>query len=418
VILKTILSFDPLNHFARFEKYLVKPDDQNKVQFTSLIRNELPIETYLELAMWYYNSGQVVECEKVLALSPRSAETIYWLSFLKNKKVNVTDIKQGNTFPFRSESAVMLEQLLTRQDDWLLRYHLAIIYKDRNRIKECTDLLLACGESPDQAPFYATRAAILSGTDDTRCESDLKKALSIDKQWRYHLLLANFYIDHRQYEKALAITDPFYKSHPQDFIMGALHARTLLLNKKYKEADALLTKINIIPYEGATGGHELYREAKLMQAALLMQKKNFKPALKFIGEAALWPENLGVGQPYPEEIDMRLEYWMNYLCLQQLKRTSEAGEMLKMITKFEPRIDNTVRNFLPANALVTAWAYEKLNNKNEATMWLNKQIGFFPGIKLILWSKSVFEGDKSFVLNEGEKDANVRIIEQLTGAGM
>jgi tetratricopeptide (TPR) repeat protein len=232
------------------------------------------------------------------------------------------------------------------------------------------------------------------------------------------MLLANYYIDHRQYEKALAITGPFYSSHPKDFIMGALHARTLLLCNKYKEADALLTKINIIPYEGATGGHELYREAKLMQAAQLMQKKNFKSALKFISEAGLWPENLGVGQPYPEDIDMRLEDWMKYLCFQQLKRISESEEILKNIVKFEPRIDYTVRNFLPANALVTAWAYERLNKKDEAVQWLNRQIGYFPDYKLLLWSKAVFEKDNTFVLQEGAKDANARIIEQLLLPGM
>jgi hypothetical protein len=417
-ILKTILSFDPLNHFSRFEKYLINPDENNKIQFTSLIRNELPQETYMELAVWYYNSGCMAEAEKVFSMSPKVAETIYWLSFLQHKKVYVTDIKPAYSFPFRSETAVVLEQLLTRQDDWLLKYHLALIYKDRNRVEECSNLLTSCENIPGFAPFYASRAEILKTKSDSLCESDLKRALSLDNQWRYHMLLANYYIDHRQYEKALAITGPFYNSHPKDFIMGALQARTLLLNKKYKEADALLTKINIIPYEGATGGHELYREAKLMQAAQLMQKKNFKSALKFINEAGLWPENLGVGQPYSEEIDMRLEDWMSYLCFQQLKRTGEGDDMLKNIIKFEPRIDNTVRNFLPANALVTAWAYERLNKKDEAVQWLNKQIGYFPDNKLLLWSRAVFDKDKTFVLQEGAKDANARIIEQLILSGM
>ena len=59
---------------------------------------------------------------------------------------------------------------------------------------------------------------------------------------------------------------PFYRGHPNDYIMGMLYAKTLLLNKKFKESDAMLTKLNIIPFEGATEGRELYREAKLMQA--------------------------------------------------------------------------------------------------------------------------------------------------------
>ena len=171
---------------------------------------------------------------------------------------------------------------------------------------------MSCGDTPDFAPFYVSRAEILAGKNDSQCESDLKKALSIDNQWRYQLRLGNFYMNHQQYDKALAIAEPFYKQHPDNFVIGSLYAKTLLLNKRFKEADALLTKINIIPTEGATEGHELYREAKLMQAAQMMQKKNYKASLKFISEARLWPENLGVGKPYDEDIDYRLEDWMTY----------------------------------------------------------------------------------------------------------
>ena len=416
-ILQTILSFDPLNHFSGFEKYLVKPDEISKMQFTSLIRNELPQETYIELAIWYYNSGCLAEAEKVFSLSPQTAETIYWLSFLQHKKVNCEDINPSYSFPFRPETAFVLEQLLAQQDDWFLKYQLALIYKDRNRKEECISLLASCGDKPDFAPFYASRAQILSSKSDSLCGNDLKRALSLDNQWRYQMLLASYYNDHQQYEKALSITEVFYSSHPGHFIMGPFHAKNLLLNKKYKEADALLTKINIVPSEGATEGRELYREAKLMQAAQLMQKKNYKAALKFISEARLWPENLGVGKPYTEDIDMRLEDWMDYLCYQQRMKTTKAEEMLKRIIQFEPRVDNTVRNFLPENALVTAWAFERLNRGDEAMPWINEQIEVFQENKLLLWSKAMFEKDNGFILHENEKDANVRIIEKLTLSG-
>ncbi len=417
-VLKTILSFDPLNHFAGFEKYLLNPVDETKGQFVSLIRNELPQETFAELAVWYYNSGCRAEAEKVFSLSPQTAETIYWLDFLQNKKVNVSEIKPDYAFPFRSETGSVLEKLLSGQDDWLLKYHLALIYKDRNRTDESISLLMACGDQPGYAPFYAGRAEIMKGKNDVQCESDLKKALSLDSQWRYNLLLANFYINHQQYDKSLAITEAFYLRHPDNFIMGSLYAKTLLLNRKYKETDALLTKINIIPFEGATEGHELYREAKLMQAVQMIQKNNYKGALKFIGEARLWPENLGVGKPYDEDIDTRLEDWMNYLCYQKMKNGGEAESMLRRIIKFEPKIDNTVRNFLPANTLVTAWAYERLNRRSEAIQFIDRQVKDFPQYKSVLWSKAAFNKDNSFVLNENEKDANVRIIEQLISQGL
>lgn len=56
--------------------------------------------------------------------------------------------------------------------------------------------------------------------------------------------------------------------------------------------------------------------------------------------------------------------------------------------------------------------------RNEVIQWLNRQIQDFPKNKLLVWSKASFEKDNGFVLPENEKDANVRIIEQLTLPGM
>jgi tetratricopeptide (TPR) repeat protein len=215
----------------------------------------------------------------------------------------------------------------------------------------------------------------------------------------------------------LAITEAFYKLHPDNFVIGSLYAKSLLLNNKYRETDALLTKINIIPTEGATEGHELFREARLMQATQMMQKKNYKEALKFIAGAKQWPENLGVGKPYDEDIDYRLEDWMTYVCYKKMKKTNEAEAILTNIVKFEPKVENTVRNFLPANTLVTAWAYEALNQRDEAVRFIDRQLGYFPDYKLIQWSKASFEKSGSVTLAANEKDANARIIEQLIKQG-
>ena len=62
---------------------------------------------------------------------------------------------------------------------------------------------MSCGDTPDFAPFYVSRAEMLSGKNDSQCESDLKKAVSIDNGWRYQLRLANFYLNHQQYDKSL-----------------------------------------------------------------------------------------------------------------------------------------------------------------------------------------------------------------------
>ncbi|MCH5600356.1 DUF5107 domain-containing protein [Niabella ginsengisoli] len=406
--LNTILSYDPLNHFARFEKYLAQPNETTKSAFSDLIKNELPHETHTELATWYYNNGLTTEAEMIFKMSPASAETSYWLAFLNNKKVDCEKINPELAFPFRSETAAVLEQLLKQQSDWLLKYQLALIYKDRNRLQECKQLLKDCDNEPAFAPFYVERAEIFK--DETTELPDLQRALALDKkQWRYHKLLAEYYIRHKQPSKALTIAEPFYKAHPERYIMGMLYAKTLLLNQKYEQADKILSTLNIIPFEGATEGRALYREAKLMQAVASLNSGNADKSKKLIAEARLWPETLGVGKPYEADIDARLEDWMEYLA-----GNKKQEQLLTRIKIFTPKVDNTVRNFVTSNALISAWAIEKTEGKEKAIEWLDAQINQHSDQKKILtWCKAVFNGDKLESIPEDEKDASMRIIEAL-----
>lgn len=148
-VLDTILSFDPLNHFARFEKYLAKPSAENKTAFTSMIRDEQPTETFLELAVSYYKSGCYEECEKVLNLAPTNALVNYWLAFLQYKKGLSSSLllEQADAtspafvFPFRSEDLEVLLWATQNSKSWKPKYYLALLYKDRNNITESKKLL-------------------------------------------------------------------------------------------------------------------------------------------------------------------------------------------------------------------------------------------------------------------------------------
>ena len=409
--IQSILTLDPLNHFAGFEKYMLHQDDNHKNAFTSSIRNELPAETFAETAVWYYNNGFANEAKNVFLLNPTSPEAAYWLAFLNGNMVDSKAIDLRLSFPFRSETAAVLESLLKKQNDWQLKYQLALIYHDRNRLEECKALMQACGNEPAYAPFYATRYLMLKDVDNESGLTDLLKAQSLDPtQWRYAKMLAEYYNSHAQTDKALTITASYYKTHPADYIMGMLYAKTLMLNLSYKEADKILSKLNIIPFEGATDGRTLYREAKLMQAIEQMKKNNYAKALAFIKEARLWPENLGVGKPYDEDIDTRLEDWMEYQCY--LKSGKKGGDiLLTRIKNFMPMVDNTVRNFIPSNALVTAWAIEKTEGKEKAVAWLNNQQQLFPELKSTFeWSRAVLNNDLTVDINE---DAGTRILKAL-----
>ncbi len=419
-VLNTILFYDPLNHFVRFENYLWQPTEDNKNRFITLIRNEQPEETFLETAIDYYNKDCREECKKVLQLSPSNAMADYWLSFLQFKQgENFSEsLKKANNyspafvFPFRSDDEEVLLWALGQSKDWKPPYYLALIYKDRNQVEECKKLFTSCGDVPGFAPFYAARAELFNTTPGGKPVSDLNKAISLDKeQWRYYKLLSEYYIEHNQFKEALSVIEKFYHAHPQNYIIGMLYAKTLLLNKHYNEGDEVLSKLSIIPFEGATTGRELYREAKLMLAIKEMQNKNYEKGLQFIAEAKIWPGNLGVGKPYQNDVDERLEEWMNYLCYKHINKTKKAQDALQNIIDFKPLVENTVSNFLPANHLITAWALQKIGKNVEALNWLNDQIKLHPGNKILLWDKAIFEKKQN--VQSGINDAGVTLLKQV-----
>ena len=121
--------------------------------------------------------------------------------------------------------------------------------------------------------------------------------------------------------------------------------------------------------------------------------------------------NLGVGKPYQENIDERLEDWMDYRCYLQSGEKEKAQESLQKIIQFKSKIENTVSNFLPANHLVSAWAMEKLNGKTDTVEWLNAEVKKYPDNKIVEWCKQVFENEQKG--NIDPDDSGVRLLERL-----
>jgi predicted Zn-dependent protease len=386
-----ISKIDPLNHFAPFEKYLWDASAENKNAFTSNIRNEMPGQTYLELASWYYNAGQNAEALKALELAEPDAEIMYWKAVLSGKELNTQELKPGLVFPFRPESAEILQKVIAKTDHWLPKYHLALIQWSSNNKDEARKLFEQCGEASTYAPFYAARAKLF--TDDSRVLADLQKARDLDKkEWRHGRALVNYYIQHKQYDKALAAADAEYKTFPGNYVSGMLYARTLILNKKYADADKLLSKIEVLPNEGATLGRQLYREAKLMLALENINSGNCKKALQYIADSKLWPVRLGVGKPYDEDIDMRIEDWMTYRCLARLKDEKAAKQMLDKIIAYRPGGEETKPTF---NNLITAWALKKAGKESEATQFLDQIASKYPDNKIAKWTVDAYHGNAS-----------------------
>jgi tetratricopeptide (TPR) repeat protein len=324
----------PETHFDRFERFLVLRDEQSRRLFLGGIRNEMPHETFLELAAWYHDLGRLEEARELLTLSPQNGEVLYWLAFVQaalHDPASAETLKKADSasprlvFPYRSESAPVFEWAMRQTNDWRPKYYLALILWSRNDLASSRDLLAQCAGVPDFAPFYAARAKAFEPVSRDQALKDLRHAAALDpKEWRFGKLLTERFIEDKAFGPALDTAARYFKVSPENYILGMLHAKALLLNQRYADADDALAKLNVLPYEGATEGRALYREAQLMLGAADARAGKWAEAARRVAAAREWPEHLGAGKPYAENVDERLEDQLQAVCLERLGRVAEA----------------------------------------------------------------------------------------------
>ncbi len=324
----------PQSHAARFERYLVLRDGESRRAFLDGIRNEMPQETFLEMAAWYHDLGRLDEARDLLDMAPPNGEVLYWLAFVQDalhlpsasetlKKADAASPRL--VFPFRSESAPVFAWAMGKTENWRPRYYLALIHWDRNDLARARDLLSGCAGAPDFAPFYAARAKAFATVSREASLADLKRAAELEPgEWRFGRLLVERAIEDGAYETALGLAARYATAAPANYILGMLHAKTLILTRRFGEASTLLGGLNVLPYEGSTEARALYRETELMLAAFEWKAGRPDAALRRVTAAREWPEHLGAGKPYPSDVDERLEDWLTAQCLAKQAKAAEA----------------------------------------------------------------------------------------------
>ncbi len=313
---ESILSIDPFNHFIRFEGFLAIRSTESKAAFTSLIRDEMPQQTYLDLAVWYHDLNLDNESKTVLEIAPqKDDELLYWLAWLhrndNDAKQRLADAQNGSAllvFPFRPQSVTVMEWAAKNTNDWKPDYYLALIYDAAKDHTQAQQTINKINTEPDFAPYYVIRARLSDSTDKQSQFNYLTRATKIAPgDLRYVKYLTEFLIAQKQDVQAVKAIEPIYKSHKDNYITGMLYARCLMATNQYTVAEKVLDQLRVLPYEGAKDGHKLYEQTKLMLAIELMKAGQLQSAMKKVDEARLWPENLGVGAPYPDMIDSSLE---------------------------------------------------------------------------------------------------------------
>ena len=136
-----------------------------------------------------------------------------------------------------------------------------------------------------------------------------------------------------------------------------------------------------------------------------MKKGKHKEALNHISLARLWPENLGSGKPYKDDIDERLEDWLAYQNYVHLKNEAAAREMLDKILSFDKKAREDGSNFASSNSLITAWALNKTGKAEQAQAYLKQLLNKNPDNVWAQWTMNTYNA-KTFKL----PDANTTVL--------
>jgi len=335
-MLRRLFNLDAINHFIRFEEYLLNPVEERKNNFTEKINNELPFESHIGLAVQYYDLGCEDEALQVLEFAPEHPVVNLWKAFLDENNSGeylqkCLEASPQFVFPHRKETAFVLNHFLQKNNHWKLNYYAALISLKAGLKKEAIRYFEACKNEPDFAPFWLAKANL--SADNKERFYCLQKATKLEPDdWRASINMAQFYLDNREPAKALEITGRLTELHREQSAIGITHARAMIHLGNYREAISFLENYEVLPFEGATVGRDIYHEACLRQAFDFFESKNYKQAIKNAKKAKNWPANLGVGRPY--EVDERIEDFLIARAFKELGNKEKASVFEQKVTEY------------------------------------------------------------------------------------
>jgi tetratricopeptide (TPR) repeat protein len=398
--IETVLSELPLYHFARYEKYRLEKTADGPATFTSLIRNELPWETCLEMAGWYESVGLTEEALELLACAGDYPIALYKQAYLLHQAGKENESRQAlekanalspeMVFPFRSETLVALEWAASVSDDWKINYYRGLICWTNQRKAEALQLLEDCGEPPF-ASFFLTRAKLRKQMPQMARASytdDLQKAEQLEASWRAGFAILNTYIENEAWPQVVEIGKKYMKKYPQNYYIGLKLANGYCETGQYAACINLLNRLQVLPNEGAYAGRAVYRTANLYQAIDHLKNRRYGKAQSALTASMQWPENLGVGKPYDHQIDSRLENYMQS-CIDAGKGNAEkAKEALKQVIGYK-----TSPTYFASGNILTALAMSESGQKAEADQWVASWEQAYPGDRVAEWCAAIYKGD-------------------------
>ena len=318
-VISQMKEIDPINHFMRFEQFLLSGSDEDKNVFLASHRSEFPYQTFLELSIDYVHKGRTEEALQVLELAPQHPIIDIWWCYLKQDPTasylkDLSSLSPEFVFPFRRETLDALNWAIQHNDHWILKYYLGLNLWGKNRLTEAADLFRDLEDQPDYAPFYRSRANLLERIDSQYNPSaDLEKAIALNpNDWRNGRAITTHYKRNLQWDKALGQAKQNYSQFPENYTLGMDVAECQLELGQYQLTIEQLQNLKVLPFEGASFGRRLYERAHIARAIEYMEMENWTKGMEELDASLHWPESLGVGKPF--DPDERIADYLMAIC--------------------------------------------------------------------------------------------------------
>ena len=277
VYIQKIRSVQHLNHYADFEQWLCDGKDESKNNFVERIKWEMPQQTFLDMALWYKDIGDLTIATKLLEIAPVNPLVYLNLAYLYDCLGDFPKSQENLglavqepvdfVFPFRSEETQMLNWALEHSKNWKIKYYLGLLHWSLGNTDSAKKLFSEVGDAPDYPYFYLARASLLSINEDYNPEHDLLKAWdTVIKDWRIFERLIDFYLQNNRTAKALEFAEESLRWFPSNNTLKYVYAKCQMANGEYTKARKALTKTTILPNEGARYGRVTYRQACIMES--------------------------------------------------------------------------------------------------------------------------------------------------------
>ena len=322
---------DPLDHLARFERYLLGRKPRDLEACRALVRGELPHETWIEMAAFYHRLGLDADAAEALRAAPDHASVLYWLAYLLRDAAPAESAAWLDkasaaspllVFPFREEEiAVFSWAVAARLADWKPKYYLALVLWGKGRLDEARDLL-EMAEGSDFAPFHMARASFFERSEPDRAALAYAKAVELDPaSWRARHARTAFLLRRGRAAAALESAKQAAADFPAEAPLQVDLAEALLAAGDPRAAAGVLDAVAALPYEGASDIHGLYVRAHVGIGLEAMRKGAWAEAVRALELAKLYPEKLGTGRPFDPDFRMQ-----DYLIARCLDRTGERAK--------------------------------------------------------------------------------------------